>query len=835
MFRRMFDRRAKVAWLAALLVLVGTASFAIANPAGATHFRYGNSTWKSLSGNSVQFTVDDGFRRDGYTECYDPTTNSVSKPCTGADGFPAPGDIISEDIGETEFNFGDGSQATPGPDGSLLFLVDSVDPTNDVLQGRALDTTVLPSISTAIDHTYATAGTFTAFTDSCCRLDTLQGGNADGEYRVETIVDAGAGNDAPTSNLPDVVTCIQGQVCNFQIPASDPDSDAITYRFSNSTEDSNLIQPPGATVSSSGLYSWDNTALANPPGLWATQVAIEDHDKSGVVKSKISLDFIINLITSTAPGDHSPGFAQSNPSCSSTVPVNEGQAETFTITAQDADAGDAVTLNASGLPAGSSTSPALPTTGAPGAIVSAGFSWTPGPTDIGDHVINFIASDPEQQSTLCSVTLSVTMASAAQPVTVTTSLTGDSQTGATITVPAGTAVTDAASLAGTNVSTAGGTIAYNVYSDASCTTLVTAAGGGSVTAGVAASSSPETLPAGMYYWSAAYGGDANNASATSACGSEVLIVAKGNTPPVANNGSLSTPENTAAPATLTATDVDSDALTYSVVAGPSHGTLSGTAPNLTYTPTSGYTGPDSFTFKANDGQADSNVATVSITVTPTSATCPTSGPSLDTSVVVDQKSAASKITSPGLTTSTGAELLLAFIEADGPYAPTQSITGVTGGGLTWTLAVRSNATWGTTEVWQAYAAAVVSNVKVTATFAKPKFDGSMTVAAFSGAASHVGAVAKGAGLTGKASATLTPTGCGSLVWAAGHDWTYSATPVAGTGQSLVHKFIDKRVLDSFWTQSVNSTTAAATPVTVATTGFTHDRWTLAAVEIPPAS
>jgi hypothetical protein len=55
-------------------------------------------------------------------------------------------------------------------------------------------------------------------------------------------------------------------------------------------------------------------------------------------------------------------------------------------------------------------------------------------------------------------------------------------------------------------------------------------------------------------------------------------------------------------------------ITYSVVTGPAHGTLTGTAPSLTYTPGSNYAGADSFTFKANNG-GDSNIATVSITVT----------------------------------------------------------------------------------------------------------------------------------------------------------------------------------------------------------------------------
>jgi len=89
----------------------------------------------------------------------------------------------------------------------------------------------------------------------------------------------------------------------------------------------------------------------------------------------------------------------------------------------------------------------------------------------------------------------------------------------------------------------------------------------------------------------------------------------GNTPPVADAQPVTTAEDTAKAITLTATDADSDPLTYSVVAAPSHGVLTGVAPALTYTPAANYNGPDSFTFKANDGTADSNIATVSITVT----------------------------------------------------------------------------------------------------------------------------------------------------------------------------------------------------------------------------
>ncbi len=68
---------------------------------------------------------------------------------------------------------------------------------------------------------------------------------------------------------------------------------------------------------------------------------------------------------------------------------------------------------------------------------------------------------------------------------------------------------------------------------------------------------------------------------------------------------------------VSATDVDaSQTLTYSAKTQPTHGTLV-LNPNglFTYTVTAGYTGTDSFTFVANDGTAESNIATVTINIT----------------------------------------------------------------------------------------------------------------------------------------------------------------------------------------------------------------------------
>jgi hypothetical protein len=93
-------------------------------------------------------------------------------------------------------------------------------------------------------------------------------------------------------------------------------------------------------------------------------------------------------------------------------------------------------------------------------------------------------------------------------------------------------------------------------------------------------------------------------------------VAIANNAPVASNGSSSTAEDTAKEITLSATDADGNTLTYSIVANPSNGTLGPIVGNkVTYTPAANYNGSDSFTFRANDGSANSNTGTVTLSIT----------------------------------------------------------------------------------------------------------------------------------------------------------------------------------------------------------------------------
>ena len=173
------------------------------------------------------------------------------------------------------------------------------------------------------------------------------------------------------------------------------------------------------------------------------------------------------------------------------------------------------------------------------------------------------------------------------------------ESGATISVPETTAVTDTASVSGADASTATGTVTYSVYSDAGCTMAVSTGTAQRIT-------TPGTLPAsssvalsapGTYYWQASYSGDSVNAASTSTCGSEVETV----TGPTSTStititslsgdgqsgASVSVPENTAVSDTaiLSGTNASTatGTVTYSVYSdfGCTMVVSTGTAENIT--------------------------------------------------------------------------------------------------------------------------------------------------------------------------------------------------------------------------------------------------------------
>ncbi len=148
-----------------ILLLCGAEVFA-------THFRFGHLTWQTEGADGqVRFTLTGAFRRNGYSG-------------SGSDGYPITGDVIREDIGGTSLCFGDGVCT-----GTLYFTVTAYDSVNNWIQGVG---GVVAGERTIV-HNYRAAGTFIAYSQSCCRISALVAPNAHINnpgrgYRVEAQV-----------------------------------------------------------------------------------------------------------------------------------------------------------------------------------------------------------------------------------------------------------------------------------------------------------------------------------------------------------------------------------------------------------------------------------------------------------------------------------------------------------------------------------------------------------------------------------------------------------------------------------------------------------------------
>jgi hypothetical protein len=97
-----------------------------------------------------------------------------------------------------------------------------------------------------------------------------------------------------------------------------------------------------------------------------------------------------------------------------------------------------------------------------------------------------------------------------------------------------------------------------------------------------------------------------------------------NHPPVAVDGSVSVDAGASVAGTLSASDPDGDALTYSLVANGTKGTatITNTATGaFSYAANAASSGTDTFTFQASDGSLSSNVATMTVTIQSPAPSC----------------------------------------------------------------------------------------------------------------------------------------------------------------------------------------------------------------------
>ncbi len=366
----------------------------------ATHFRYGNISWTNVSGNTVVFKIQQSWR--------------ASYPW----GQPiAVGNTINIS-GSAPFNFGDGSPLV-----SIILTITSVNGPEDWFYGEA-----------TIVKTYASPGVRTAFWQSGDRISTLQN-NADGAYRVETVVNVGAGNSSPLANINPIVNLAVGNpTASFLIPALDPNGGTLAFTLANALQAAGgnpYVQPAGLSVNgSTGVVSF-STFGKTVGHLYTTQIIISDGT------ARTALDFIIRIV----PAGNPPVFVYPpTPPNGSTLTVVVGNTLTFDLQASDPDV-QLVTLSGAGVPVGVSFTPALGTAANP---VNSQFSWTPTLAQVGSYIVSFQAQDAVGLSALTNVTIQVILCNMSLSVAQTTNVNcfGDNTGAIDLTITNGTAPLD---------------------------------------------------------------------------------------------------------------------------------------------------------------------------------------------------------------------------------------------------------------------------------------------------------------------------------------------------------------------------------------------------------
>ncbi len=357
-------------------------------------------------------------------------------------------------------------------------------------------------------------------------------------------------NDAPVAVAQSVSTA-EDTAKTITLAGSDADGDALTYAI--------VTSPAHGTLSGS---------LPNVTYLAATNYNGSDSFTFKANDGTVDSAAATVSINVTAANDAPVAIAQS-------VTTAEDTAKAVTMAATDAD-GNALTYSVTAAPTHGTLSGTAPN-----------LTYTPTANYNGNDSFSFKANDG-------------TVDSAAATVAITISAVNDAP------------LASAQSVATTEDTAKGITLAGSDADGDALTYLIVTA----PTHGALGGSAPNVTytPTANYNGSDSFSFKANDGTVDSAVATVSIAVAAANDAPIAIAQNVTTTEDTAKAIPLAATDVDGNALTYSVTAAPAHGTLSGTAPNLTYTPTANYNGGDSFAFKANDGTVDSPSATVSITV-----------------------------------------------------------------------------------------------------------------------------------------------------------------------------------------------------------------------------
>jgi len=287
--------------------------------------------------------------------------------------------------------------------------------------------------------------------------------------------------------------------------------------------------------------------------------------------------------------------------------------------------------------------------------------------------------------------------------------------------------------------------------------------------------------------------------------------------------------------TATASDAQGVANVQFIVDGANYGPLLTSPPYQVTWNASGFANNSTHTIQARANDTSNNPGT-SATNTVTVLNPVAGAPAVDTVVWTDDETTGTTVVSPSFSTTSGNELLLAFVAADYLSGTNTTVTSVAGGGLTWVLVGRTNVQAGTSEIWRAFSPSVISNAQVTATLSQSAV-ATIAIVSFSNVdttgtngSGAIGATGTGNSIAGAPTATLTTTRANSWVFGVGNDFDRATARTAGTNQVLVHQALPA-VGDTYWIQRTAAPIPTLSSVTINDTAPTGDRYNLFIAEI----
>lgn len=304
----------------------------------ASHFRYGNLSWRRASG----------------------ATNPLTAEITLTEAWRA----SSGGLGDIRYDFGDGSGDFDSLGATLVAQLTD-------LAGESYEVW-----TKTITHTYPSNGVYTVDGQSCCRISSLVNAGSD-SMRLTMIIDLQASNSgAPVTTSSVILQMLNNATNSIALPIADPDGDQFSVRLATSAESQVGAAPAignnALSVTSQGVLQWDTTGGASGDKYAAQVIIEENHGGSG--GGRVPLDFIIELVGSITNSPPTCAGASGSIQTAVGVPVN------LTLTGTDPEGGP-LQVNHQGLPPGATLTPVSGTTSnSPFAVQ---FSWTPSATQAG--------------------------------------------------------------------------------------------------------------------------------------------------------------------------------------------------------------------------------------------------------------------------------------------------------------------------------------------------------------------------------------------------------------------------------------------------------------------